>query len=252
MTMVRAGGADLTGEPPPCVARIVVTRATGRSRCTLGTGHLSARLIDQDAHGARVALVATGALLLGGDHVRVDIHVGPDAWLDVVETAGTVAYDAAGVRSSWHVSADVGVRGVLTWAGLPFVVADGADVDRRTDITLGAGARACVRDTLVLGRAGEQGGALRSRTHITIEDVPLLVEELDLGPAGRSAGILGDYRVLDSVTIAGHRPSDEHQDGQTLQLDLAGPGAIARYLGHVAHASCLDQVWNRWARHATG
>ena len=50
--------------------------------------------------GARVGLVATTALLLGGDHVEIDIDVGPGAWLEVVEIAGTVAYDADGVASS--------------------------------------------------------------------------------------------------------------------------------------------------------
>lgn len=253
MTVVRAGGADITtggGVPGAGLTRIDVDRADGRCRCMLQAGHLTARVIDQDADGARVALVATEALLLGGDHVRIAVRVGPGAWLDVVETAGTVAYDASGVRSSWHLTAQVGAGGVLTWPGLPFVVADGADVDRCTDVVLAAGARACMREMLVLGRTGEHGGDLRSSTRITLDGVPLLVEDLDLTAAGRVPGIVGEHRVLDSVVVAGYRPAPDAGENaavDTVQLDLEGPGALVRYLGDHAHTSPLRSTGATWA-----
>ncbi len=80
--------------------------------------------MEQDTHGARVGLLATQALLLAGDDVRVEVDVAPGAWLDIVETTGTVAYEGE-VPSSWVIEATVGDEALLTWAGKPFVVSDG-------------------------------------------------------------------------------------------------------------------------------
>uniref|UniRef100_UPI003B3A64F7 urease accessory protein UreD n=1 Tax=Nakamurella sp. TaxID=1869182 RepID=UPI003B3A64F7 len=184
---------------------IAVDPAPGRARVTHTPGPVAARVQRVDADGARVALVATTALLLGGDRVEFDVRVGAGGWLDVVETAGTVAYDAQGVTSGWTVRARLGQGARLTWNGEPFVVADGADVLRVTELDLAPGATACLRETLVFGRVGEAGGALRSTTRARLDGTDLLVEDLELAdPLVRSGpGLLGSCRVVDSVLLLG-------------------------------------------------
>jgi urease accessory protein len=234
------------------VTALAVERAAGRARCTVVPGLLSPRVLSTDDAGARVALVATGALLLGGDHVTIDVHVGAGARLEVVETASTVAFDAGGAASSWSVRITLRPGARLVWASLPFVVADGADVTRTTDVTLGDGARALLRETLVLGRTGERGGPVRSRTRVTAAGAALLVEDLDLLPAARTMpGIVGRARALDTVLALGWRPGGATAPGAGLggvhRLDLEGPGAIARRLDAAAHTSAaLDGVWRSW------
>lgn len=251
------------------MTRIEVARAAGRARCVVVGDALSPRVLSADADGARVALVAAGALLLGGDEVTIDVVVGAGAWLEVVETAGTVAYP--GPTASWTVQVRLEVGARLLWEGLPFVVAGGADVVRSTVLALDDGARAVLRETLVLGRAGEHGGRLRQRTQVTREGRDLLVEDLDLAPSLRGApGVLGSggsratARVLDVVAAYGFRPDDaEAPDGGsaapapagarpsagvTHRFDLAGPGAVVRHLGAHAHATPLDGLTARWAR----
>ena len=44
----------------------------------------------------RVALIAASALLLAGDHVRIEVVVAGTVRLEIVETAGTVAYAMRG------------------------------------------------------------------------------------------------------------------------------------------------------------
>ena len=56
---------------------IAVDPAPGRARVTHTPGPIAARVQRVDPDGARVALVATTALLLGGDHVVFDVRVGP-------------------------------------------------------------------------------------------------------------------------------------------------------------------------------
>ena len=199
-------------------------------------------------------MVATGALLLGGDDVVIDLEVGAGAWLEIVETAGTVAYDAAGRASSWTVRARVDAGATLVWDGLPFVVADGAEVARRTELVLDRDARVLLRETLVLGRSGERGGTVRSHTVATHETRPLLVEDLDLSPGVRMLpGMLGSHRVVDSVLALGWRPDGAVTVGDgAYRFDLDGPGVMVRWLGGELHRSGgVDDCVAAW-RHTVG
>lgn len=227
---------------------IAVDPAPGRARVTHTPGPVVARVQRVDADGARVALVATTALLLGGDHVEFDVRVGPGGWLDVVETAGTVAYDAQGAPSSWTVRARVAAGGRLTWSGEPFVIADGANVHRVTDIELAAGATACLRETLVFGRVGEVGGALRSGTRARLDGADLLVEDLELPDAAsrRRPGLLGGCRVIDTVLLLGAPAAPVPALPTGTRYDLAGPGTLARVLAADTDRSGLDPVWRNW------
>lgn len=234
------------------VTRIEVHVDEGRARCSLGTGPLSPRLLSCDDAGARVALVATGALLLAGDAVRIDVHVGPGAWLHVVETSGTVAYDARGGSASWDVTIEVEAGGTLVWEGLPFVVAAGADVARGTTAVLAHGATLLLRETLVLGRTGEVGGDLRSRTRCSLAGRPAFVDDLRLDASRTAPGILGDERVLDSILCLGTRPPASAPSSGRAHLDLDVPGALLRSLGRDAHVGSLDAVWVRWLAHLAG
>ncbi|HEY5882036.1 MAG TPA: urease accessory protein UreD [Nakamurella sp.] len=228
---------------------IAVDPAPGRARVRHTPGPVAARVQRVDERGARVALVATTALLLGGDHVEFDVRVGPGAWLDIVETAGTVAYDAPGAASGWTVRADVAEGGTLTWSGEPFVIADGANVVRATTIDLAAGASACLRETLVFGRAGEAGGALRATTRVRRTGAELLVEDLDLpdSDARRAPGLLGPFRVIDTVLRLGTRAPESPALPVGTRYELAGPGTVARVLDTDTDRSGLDAVWRDWS-----
>ncbi|MCI2239228.1 urease accessory protein UreD [Paenibacillus sp. TRM 82003] len=215
-------------------------------RLDLASGALVPRVLSRAPGAARVALVGARALLVAGDDVHLDVAVGAGCALELVEVAGTVAFDQrGGPPASWRVRARLGSGARLTWHGEPFVVADGASVERSTDVELAEGAVALLRETLVLGRTGERGGALLSRTRAHLDGRPLLAEDLDLRePAVRtSPAVLGTARCVDSVTLLGARPAGDEPDA----LHLQGPGALARTLTADAHTSDLGGVWSRWS-----
>jgi urease accessory protein len=87
-------------------------------------------------------------------------------------------------------------------------VAAGAAVSRSLRVEVAAGGRALLRDLLVLGRAGEPPGALRSVTELQHAGRPLLVEALDTTDVAllRSAAVLGDAKVLDTIALVGAVP----------------------------------------------
>ncbi len=98
-----------------------------RHRATLRAGLLRPLLISGGPDRCTIGLVATGALLLGGDHVEISVEVSPGATLHLRDIDGTVAY-GRGALARWDVEVLVGEGGALRWGGEPFVVADGAQV----------------------------------------------------------------------------------------------------------------------------
>lgn len=188
-------------------------------------------LLSADDWGARVSLVPDGALLLAGDRIDLRVSVGADARLELVEPAGTVAY--SGGSSGWSVSINLAPRSTLIWAGEPFVVAEGASVERSTSIRLGWDARLALREVLVLGRYGERPGTLAQRLDVVAGNgVPILAEELSIGPeSGRLW--LGGRRVIGSVMTLGARLDEPVSEATVLQLEAAG--SVVRVLTDDAH-----------------
>jgi urease accessory protein len=225
--------------------RIAVRAGNPRAQVDLVVGALAPRLVGRTSCTAHVALSAAGMLLLGGDLVHVEVDVGRDCTLELEDVGGMVAYRAPRSASQWTVDVRVGSGGTLLWRALPLVVAEGARVERRTQIDLDKGGCAVIRETIVLGRQDETGGSLKSRISITDPDGPVLNEDLDVDGSFPEPGILGSARVLDAVIAVGFRPDPE--PGAML---LDQPGAVARHFGNLTHESPMDDVWATWSERA--
>lgn len=255
--------AGRSASPYPAAAR--VTRvAVGRPtafgapvRVRTSDGLLAARIVARDGAHAEVALVAGGAMLLGGDHVVVTVRVEAGCALTLTDVGGTVAYDGDGRECRWDADVRLAPGARLTWAGLPFVVAHGADVRRTTTARLGAGARLTLRETVVLGRSGERGGRMVLRTDVADDVGPILVEELTASGDRPVPGVLGGHTVIDTLTSvqgAAPEPPGEHpgdrflaedpgpapRPGGAVTLRLDRGGILTRWLGPATHLSPLD------------
>lgn len=215
----------------------------GRPRVALRGDHLAARLLQRDAMGIRIALVATVALLLAEDDVRIEIEIAADVSVEIVETAATVAYDMRGRSARWQVDACVAAGATLTWLGLPFVISHGADVERVSVLTVADSAVVLLRDTVVLGRHGQQGGDLTmGSTVLRPNGRPLLRERLDLDrPRRQDPVVLGQARVIDTLTVIGARLPATYVQGAEV-LELAAGGGVVRVLCDELHRSGLDRT----------
>jgi urease accessory protein len=207
-----------------------VERVGERQLLHTSPGLLRAQRLHGTPGRCRVALLATTALLLGGDAVELQVDCGPGTRLELSEVAGTVAYAGRGRRALWHTRIRLDAGAALVFAGEPFVVADGADVERTLELGLADDASVVLRETLVLGRDGERGGRIRGRARVRRGGQDLLVEEQDWDPVSRRApGILGPHRVIDSLLAVG-AGEDQPIEGAT-RLELAGGGTLTRWLG---------------------
>jgi urease accessory protein len=226
------------------VTSISLHAADGRARLDLRAGAVVPREIERTQTRATVALVAGGALLLGGDDVHIDVTVGAGCTLELHDIGGTVAYDAEGVRSGWSVEVTIGAGGTLLWSGMPLVVATGALVERSVRVDLATGARAFLRETIVLGRSFERGGIARLRTDAWQQGEPLFVEELSIDGDRPVPGVIGHNRVLDSILVLGTRDTPTGITAGNL-FEFEAPGSLARTLGSELHRESLDAPWAR-------
>lgn len=235
-TVVVTPGAHRT-ESDPARVRVETDGPRGRA-------HLAARLLGVRGDTVRIALVADGALLLAGDDVDLRLIVGEGCRLEVVEPAGTVAYDMRGGVASWRVAVDVETGGGVVWSGQPLVVAGGADVLRTLAVSLAGTATARLRDVVVLGRAREAGGRIQQSTAVMRDDLLIHREDLTLDGASPRVGVLGDLRVIDTVTVLGRRAPGIPLPQGAHRLDLEAEATIVRALAMEAHLASLDSVWS--------
>jgi urease accessory protein len=224
-------------------ARIVVepSAADGGVRAT--TLHTPAPLGARMAGGA-LQLLGTAAGPLGGDRLRLTLHVRTGAHLTVRAVAATVAQRGDGTPSTHHVEVRVDAGASLRWLVEPLVAA--ADCDHRASATVALAGDALLlwREELVLGRSGEEPGCCTTTLRITRDGAPLLHHELTTArPGWRSPAVLGDARAVGQVAAVGVAlrapeapPASVEGGGRHALLDL-GAGvrlAVALAADHAA------------------
>ena len=158
---------------------------------------------------AQVHLVHGAGGPLGGDVLALDVRVGTGAALAVRSAGATIVQPGRGsVPARWDFDVVVGAGGSLEWAPEPTVVTDGADYRTSLRISLGAGARAIIREVVVLGRHGGVGGRYRGRLDVSVDGNPLLAHTTLLdgadpalcGPGGTAgARAVGTLILVDAV-----------------------------------------------------
>lgn len=199
-------------------------------------------VLSATADHARISLVPEGALLLAGDDVHLQVRVGAHTRLELVEPAGTVAYDMRGAMARWRVQATVAQGSALVWHGEPFVIAEGGRVVREMHAVVAADATLAVRETLVLGRHGERAGELHQATRIERPDgTPVLVDGLDVARGNPGLG-LGDRRIVETVMLVGRTLAGTPSAGTLLELE--GGGVVWRSLADEAHHAEQLAVWH--------
>ena len=188
---------------------------------------------------AQVHLVHGAGGPLNGDVLSLDLHMGDGARLAVRSAGATLVQPGRGRGPArWATRIAVGADGDLTWAPEPTIVADGAFFDTSLRIDLGAGARACVREIVVLGRHGTTGGDYRGRLDVLVDGAPLLTHTTVLsgtdpalvGPGG-TAGARAVGTLVVVPAAAGGVGCGEEPGVRWAWTDLPGPGRALMAVG---------------------
>jgi urease accessory protein len=214
---------------------------------------------------ARVHLVHGAGGPLGGDELRLDVRVGAAATLAVRSAGATIVQPGRSVLPArWDNSALVGADAMLDWGPEPTVVTDGATLHTSLRVDLGTGARAVIREVVVLGRHGSVGGRYLGRLDVAVDGVPLLAHTTLLDGADRALGGPGGTagaRAVGTLLLAGRSGTDgpsfpavttagEQPRVRWAWTELDGPGRVLLAVGEPgAVIAVLDAVAARlsWA-----
>ena len=222
-------------------ARIVVEAdACGRTRASVLRSEsplLLRRTGPPAGAGLTVHLVGGAAGPLCGDDLRLDVEVGPGAWLEVRSAAASLALPGPPGRppSRMAVYATVGEGATLRWMPEPLIAAAGCHHMTSTDVRVAAGGTLVWRDELVCGRHGEDPGDARTDVAVRRAGATLYRHELAVGPAApgwSGAAVLGSGRAVGSLVLIGTDPPRAAiADDDAAIMPLAGPGVVAMAVG---------------------
>jgi urease accessory protein len=208
----------LRSEPP------LLLRVTGAATSEVFPGR----------HGAQVHLVAGAAGPLGGDqlHLEIDVAAGTTLFLREVGSTLLLPGQHAGTsitRTHIHVAPGA----TFTWEAEPIIAAQGCNHRNDVHVTLDDGAHLLLRDSIVLGRYGEQPGDLRHRLRIRYADKSLYAQELTIGtpgPGWAGPAVTDGHHSLGSILVVSAALRHDHlvpaPAPETAVSPLPGPGLV--------------------------
>jgi urease accessory protein len=178
---------------------------------------------------------------LGGDELALAVHLGASTCLQVRSAGATVVQPSnPAAAAQWKVVADLAEGAVLDWCPEPTVICDGAELRSSMTVALQRGARAMLREMVVLGRTCQRGGRFHGELTVEWDGVPLLAHTLLLdgtdpvlaGPAGT-----GGARAVGMLAVVGEGIGGPPEDaGEEPGLcwacsALDGPGRLLLAVG---------------------
>lgn len=188
----------------------------------------------------RVHLVQAAGGPLGGDELALGVHLGTGSHLQLRSAAAMVVQPGRSAPARWTVVAELAAGALLDWFPEPTVICDRAELHSSMTVAMQRGARAALREVVVLGRACQHGGRYHGELAIDFDGVPLLNHTLLLdgadpvlaGPAGT-----GGARVIGMLVMVGEGIDGPVQDaGEEPGLrwacsELDGPGCLLLAVG---------------------
>jgi urease accessory protein len=160
--------------------------------------------------------------------------------------------------AQWTVAVALAAGAVLDWRPEPTVVCDGAELYSSMTVTVQRGARAMLREVVVLGRARQSGGHYHGELAVAVDGAPLLHHTLLLdggdpvlaGPAGTGgARIVGTLAVVGEGLDGPLKGAGEEPGLRWACSPLDGPGWLLFALGDrvIDVTRLLDRVAQDWS-----
>ncbi|MFF7246023.1 urease accessory protein UreD [Embleya sp. NPDC008237] len=190
---------------------------------------------------AEVVFVGGAAGPIGGDDLMLRVEVGAGARLRVRTVAAAVILIGDGTPARQRVDLVIGPGGLLEWLPEPVVVAARATFHTHVRAEPASDARLFVQETLVLGRAGEPCGDVRSRWDVVVGGRPVLRQQSAYGPAAHPgwrgpAGTAGGTVVASRLTLPAPPDRLPSAPGRAV-CDPAGGGRLVTVTARDAMAA---------------
>jgi urease accessory protein len=191
--------------------RLLAALVAGQSAALACASSSPLRLLLPRPRGTAVWAVAAshGGGLVGGDTIRLDLELEPDARACLTTQAETKVYRSANLAGRQEVTARVASGGLLALLPEPVSAFAGSAYRQRQAFDLEPGASLVLVDTLVAGRAarGERWAfrEYQSSNEVRVGGQLLLADSLRLaaGEGPPVARRLGDHDLLATIVLTG-------------------------------------------------
>jgi urease accessory protein len=206
------------------VIRIQTERAFGQAAVSLARSGPVTRLVDLRQEGSaramlprsapdrpEVVFLNTAGGLTSGDRIGFALTLGSGAQVQATTQTAERAYLAREGPANLTVTITAGAGAELAWLPQETILFEGANLERRTEISLGEGASCLMLEMVVLGRRamGERPALARltDRRKVTLRGRPLWVEQLQLDEAALAnsggAAVLGGGSAFATLALCG-------------------------------------------------
>ncbi|WP_329259645.1 urease accessory protein UreD [Actinoallomurus sp. NBC_01490] len=222
-------------------ARITAIAEAGATRLSdlHGDGPLDPRRLRPRGAQARVCVVGAMNAPHNGDHLRIEVTVGPGADLRVTSATATVALPSpTPAPATLELFFSIAESARLHWLPKPLISAAGSDLHQETRIDLAPTARLLLSEHQILGRAHETTGRLTNRLTVQRCGRTLLDQRTAYGPGAPcwdGPAVLADYRTIGQLLLIDptiQHPSearlldDDPARGHAVITPLPGPGRL--------------------------
>ncbi len=219
---------------------------------------------------AVAALANVGGGLVGGDRAEVRVRLGADARAMVTSQAAEKVYRSTGADCVLTTRLEVEAGGWLEWCPQETILFDRSRLRRSLRLDLGAGARAMLGETIVLGRlaSGERTshGRLHDRIDVHVGGALAWTDRLRLdgdyaGVLAAAAGLGGAlviatfvYAAADAVDWLERAREFLAGDGVRVGLTAVNGLLVGRFLAQdpLALRRAFAQFWTRFRAAAAG
>jgi len=160
------------------------------------------RVRNDDSTCAAMCVVGTAAGPLPGDDISLEITALANARVRVCYAGASVAQGSGGPPARLRTSVTAGEDASVIGSNPPLVVAAGAAVDSQVSFDLAPTATLEWSELLVLGRSGEQAGAVRWSWNAVVGGRALLRQTVVLDRIGAPLALAGARLVASTLLLA--------------------------------------------------
>jgi urease accessory protein len=173
----------------------------GRTRCQT-PWHLLPPIYLDESGSAYTLLVNPSGGLVGGDHLSVDLSIGPGASALISTPSANRVYRSPSQEAVQEVTIAIGAQGILEWIPEHTIPYAGSRFRQSIEVRMGAGATLLLWDAVASGRIahGERWrfASLDNRIQITLPSGAAVGEHYAVA-AGESAWGVGTVEAWDYV-----------------------------------------------------
>ncbi|KAF0137917.1 MAG: urease accessory protein [Xanthobacteraceae bacterium] len=239
-------------------------RAFGQAAVQLGLQGAVTRLVDLRQEGSarailprsapdrpEVVFLNTSGGLTSGDRISFALSLGEQARVQATTQTAERAYLALEGPAGLTVSVTAGAGADLAWLPQETILFEGSDLERRTEIDLGAGAACVMLEMIVLGRRamGERPSAARltDRRRVTLGGRLLWIEQLrmDQGALAVADGtaVLGGGAAFATLAVCGQGREAVADALRALPVPDGVQAGISGWNGRCILRAVADEPW---------